>query len=229
MLKVGDKIIITHMEEDCSLKVGDITTVAEKYYLTWTKPFKVYSNNDNRQKIPTDIIIENLNNPTSQIKAGDDVKVIKTHDNRIVKTGTHLTISKVCIITEEGIRIVEDRLGGLLYTDTVVEKYEEPTSNVEPVKTTETFKKFDSEKVDYSLLEPLVVEMYCTVAQMGAKKYGRNNWKQATADDRYRYEAALLRHIMAYKSGEEIDKESGLSHLSHALWNLVAVETLRRK
>jgi hypothetical protein len=97
------------------------------------------------------------------------------------------------------------------------------------VNVSETFKKFDSEKIDYSLLESLVVEMYCTVAQMGAKKYGRNNWKQATADDVYRYEAALLRHIMAYKSGEEIDKESGLSHLSHALWNLVAVETLRRK
>lgn len=93
----------------------------------------------------------------------------------------------------------------------------------------EPFKKFDSGKTDYSLLEPLLVEMYCSVGQMGAKKYGRNNWKQSKKEDMYRYEAALLRHIMAYKSGEKTDPESGLSHLSHALWNLVALETKERE
>jgi hypothetical protein len=99
----------------------------------------------------------------------------------------------------------------------------------EPKERPETFKKFDSGKVDYSLLEPLVVEMYCTVAQMGANKYGRNNWKQSKKEDMYRYEAALLRHLMAYKSGEKKDPESGFSHLSHALWNLVALETKERE
>lgn len=93
----------------------------------------------------------------------------------------------------------------------------------------ESFKKFDNNKIDYSLLEPIVVDMYCTVGQMGAKKYGRNNWKKSKKEDMHRYEAALLRHLMAYKSGEKLDPESGLSHLSHALWNLVALETKERE
>ena len=87
----------------------------------------------------------------------------------------------------------------------------------------EEFKKFDSGKTDYSLFEPTAMQMYCEVAQMGASKYGRENWKKATIADKFRYLAAALRHIMAYMRGEYLDKESGLPHLSHALWNLVAI------
>lgn len=103
-------------------------------------------------------------------------------------------------------------------------------NNISPeVQSNSSFKKFDNGKCDYSLLEPIVVEMYCSVGQMGASKYGRNNWKLSKKEDMHRYEAALLRHLMAYKSGEKKDPESGLSHLSHALWNLVALETKERE
>jgi hypothetical protein len=91
---------------------------------------------------------------------------------------------------------------------------------------TEKFKKFDSEKTDYSLFEPTAMQMYCEVSQMGAVKYGRNNWKQATYDDRFRIQAAVLRHFMAYMSGEMYDQESGKSHLSHALWGLTTIRYL---
>jgi len=94
----------------------------------------------------------------------------------------------------------------------------------------EKFKKFDSGKTDYSLFEPSVMQMYCEVAQMGAAKYGRNNWKKASGEtDSNRYLAAALRHLMAHMSGELHDKESGLPHLSHALWNIAAVQYVRNK
>jgi hypothetical protein len=91
------------------------------------------------------------------------------------------------------------------------------------------FKKFDNGKCDYSLLEPLVVDLYCKVAQMGAAKYSRDNWKNMTLEDENRIMGALLRHLMAYKSGELNDQESGLSHLAHVIWNVVAIAYIKKR
>lgn len=84
------------------------------------------------------------------------------------------------------------------------------------------FKKEDREKIDLSLFEPLLMEVYCRVADMGAKKYGRNNWKNAKIEDYIRYVAAGRRHQLAADRGEMYDKESGIPHRYHALWNLFA-------
>jgi len=48
----------------------------------------------------------------------------------------------------------------------------------------------------------------------GAKKYEDYNWLRGTAWSRYY--AALMRHMLAWWGGEDLDDESGLSHLSHA-------------
>lgn len=53
------------------------------------------------------------------------------------------------------------------------------------------------------------------VLSHGADKYGKRNWRvdpiKATT-----YEAAILRHFMAYfYDGEDIDPDSGLNHLYH--------------
>jgi len=228
MIKVGDYVRVVNPGKFITVNVGDVFQAVLKYYIATCGSFEYRFIEDVNFELDIDTLkIEHINGPKLEIRAGDMVKIVKTYMGSDVKLEDIFTVKTVKILTNKGLETVEDRLDGFLDTDIVVEKYEESVK--EEVNMSETFKKFDSEKIDYSLLEPLVVEMYCTVAQMGAKKYGRNNWKQAKADDCYRYEAALLRHIMAYKSGEEIDKESGLSHLSHALWNLVAVETLRRK
>ncbi len=90
---------------------------------------------------------------------------------------------------------------------------------------TKEFKKFDSEKPDYSLLEPLAVEMYVEASQYGAKKYGRNNWKNMETKDCYRLVGAALRHfVKEFMTGNYLDSESGKSHLSHTLWQLVTLE-----
>lgn len=55
------------------------------------------------------------------------------------------------------------------------------------------------------------------IMSFGAQKYGEENWKNC--EDTQRYKAALLRHVLAYLSGEIVDPESGKSHLSHICCN----------
>ena len=48
----------------------------------------------------------------------------------------------------------------------------------------------------------------------GAEKYEDRNWEKGV--DYNKYYGALLRHIFAWWNGEELDPETGLSHLYHA-------------
>jgi hypothetical protein len=146
MLKVGDTIIVVHAGKKSPLKVGDITTVKDKGYTIPFEEFMVYSDNDNRQEKLKDIIVEKRNYPKSQIKAGDSVEVIGTYDNWIIKTGTFVNITKVWIITNEGWEAVEDRLGGFLLNDTIVEKYKEPTSKIKTKKPHNKYQGWDTFK-----------------------------------------------------------------------------------
>lgn len=76
--------------------------------------------------------------------------------------------------------------------------------------------KFDSEKIDWSLLEPMlpILESTVKVLMYGEKKYSRNNWKKVRPTRRYY--AALVRHLN-WNRIEYLDPESGLPHLSHAM------------
>ena len=60
------------------------------------------------------------------------------------------------------------------------------------------------------------------VGTFGCSKYGEGNW-QYLENAKERYFDALFRHLFLYMRGEETDKESGLKHLSHALWNLTSI------
>ena len=48
----------------------------------------------------------------------------------------------------------------------------------------------------------------------GADKYGIFNWRESTIN-LSTYEAAILRHLLAWAQGEDIDHDSGLNHLTH--------------
>lgn len=50
----------------------------------------------------------------------------------------------------------------------------------------------------------------------GAKIYGDNNWKNVDKDLFY---AALMRHIIEWRTGNLVDKDSGLNPLAHVLAN----------
>lgn len=80
------------------------------------------------------------------------------------------------------------------------------------------FMKFDTGKLQYSLIPSVALEELAKVLGYGAKKYKANNWKNV--DDKSRYVDALYRHLEAWRSGKSVDHESGLSHLSHAITNI---------
>jgi len=72
-----------------------------------------------------------------------------------------------------------------------------------------------SVKPDLSLLLPTAEIQEARVMSLGANKYGRYNWrmKRITASA---YIAACRRHLMQWADGEDVDSESGMSHLAHA-------------
>ena|ERR1700682_4855695 len=74
--------------------------------------------------------------------------------------------------------------------------------------------KHDSGKVRMDLLSPIALEEIAKVMTYGAKKYGDNNWRGGLAWSRV--VGALLRHVFSWIKREEIDSETGLSHLAHA-------------
>lgn len=85
--------------------------------------------------------------------------------------------------------------------------------------------KFDQEKPDWSLLPVQPIEDTVKVLTFGAKKYSRDNWKRVpNAGDRYY--AAAMRHLIAWRKGEKLDEETGLSHLSHCICCLIFLHEL---
>ena len=77
-------------------------------------------------------------------------------------------------------------------------------------------RKFDGGKLEYGLLPPLALEETVKVLTFGAQKYERDNWKKVP-DSKRRYFDAMERHIWAYKKGEQMDPESGIHPLAHAM------------
>ncbi len=74
--------------------------------------------------------------------------------------------------------------------------------------------KHDQGKAPISLIARSALEEEAQVMAFGAKKYGRDNWRQGLAWSRC--VDASLRHIIAFADGEDKDPETGLSHLAHA-------------
>lgn len=78
-----------------------------------------------------------------------------------------------------------------------------------------TGQKFDQGKVRMDLIPFAPLEQIAKVLTYGAQKYAPDQW-MLVPDAIPRYEAAMLRHITAYKKGEVNDPETGLPHLAHA-------------
>lgn len=75
-------------------------------------------------------------------------------------------------------------------------------------------KKFDTGKAPMSLIPSDALDEIAKVLDFGKKKYAAHNWRKGM--EWSRLIDATLRHVNAWKEGEEKDAESGLSHLAHA-------------
>lgn len=70
---------------------------------------------------------------------------------------------------------------------------------------------------------PVVVLAELGVAMMeGARKYGRHNYRAADIRASVYFDA-VMRHMMAWFEGEDIDPDSGLSHVTKAIASLVVL------
>lgn len=114
---------------------------------------------------------------------------------------------------------LNSELGGVVdeYRDIL---YIGEAGKVKRIKETDTDQsaKADKGKLELSLVNPELVKAVAEVRMYGTKKYGDSeNWRKVEPK---RYVDALYRHLLAYIEGNEVDEESGLSHLSHMACNI---------
>mgnify|MGYP003627303419 FL=1 len=81
------------------------------------------------------------------------------------------------------------------------------------------FKKNDGGKPRWTMVPFVAVDKVVGVLEYGAGKYGKDNWKKGC--DYSRLMDATMRHLMAWWNHEELDTESGKSHLAHAACNIL--------
>lgn len=74
--------------------------------------------------------------------------------------------------------------------------------------------KADSSKPNISLVPTKALEEITKAFDYGAKKYSPYNW--AKGFTWRRLIDATYRHINAFNGGEDVDPETGLSHIAHA-------------
>lgn len=86
--------------------------------------------------------------------------------------------------------------------------------------------KFDSGKSPIHLVPTKCVTDAARVFGFGAAKYGENNWRHDLNNMPFsRHYGSIMRHLLAWHSGEDIDPESGLPHLDHALTQIMILKT----
>lgn len=71
-----------------------------------------------------------------------------------------------------------------------------------------------AKKCPLGLIPPYAMEQTAWVHKLGAVKYGPYNWRK-TGVCASTYVHAIMRHLNAWRDGEDLDPESGISHIAH--------------
>lgn len=89
--------------------------------------------------------------------------------------------------------------------------------------------KYDNDKPRLELIDPLFTEELARILTFGAKKYESENWRKGIKYTRII--ASIKRHILEFEKGNNLDNETGLSHVVHAACNTMFLYwyTLNRK
>jgi hypothetical protein len=78
-------------------------------------------------------------------------------------------------------------------------------------------------KCPLELMPPQFTEGVAAVLKFGARKYAANNWMRGMSWETVA--GGILRHVTAFRRGEELDPESGLPHLDHAACGVMFLRT----
>lgn len=80
---------------------------------------------------------------------------------------------------------------------------------------------YDSGKPRVDLVPSSLVLAVAKVCEFGIQKYAERNWEAGIAFTKLLGSAE--RHLLEWKDCRDVDPESGLNHLHHAAWNLMAI------
>ena len=69
-------------------------------------------------------------------------------------------------------------------------------------------------KAPMHLIPPYALEQTAWVHKLGSEKYGAYNWRK-TGVCATTYVSAIIRHLDAWRDGQDMDPESGISHIAH--------------
>ena len=82
--------------------------------------------------------------------------------------------------------------------------------------------KYDSQKPPIHLIPPEIIAGMADTLRFGAEKYGEHNWRDDMKETKWgRTYSSTMRHLLSFWDGEDLDPESGLNHLDHALTQLM--------
>lgn len=87
------------------------------------------------------------------------------------------------------------------------------------------YMKLDYGKPRVDLIPAIPLLELGKLFQYGAEKYSANRWREGMPWSRV--SAALFRHYLKWMAGEDIDPETGLSHVTAIAWNAVVLEEYR--
>lgn len=146
----------------------------------------------------------------------DNISFVESYDNPEDANKVYATIVELVNELNGELDGVVDENGDLLYIGEAgkVKKARVPKQATDNDQSA----KADKGKLELSLVNPELVKAVAGVRMYGAEKYGDSeNWRKVEPK---RYVDALYRHLLAYIEGNEVDEESGLSHLAHMACNI---------
>lgn len=106
------------------------------------------------------------------------------------------------------------------------ERLSKPEGNMDG-QTLITGVKKDEGKPRWELVPFDAIRGVVEILTFGAKKYAARNWERGIAYGRVF--GAIMRHLTAWWGGENLDPESGKSHLDHAMCELMFLSAYEKR
>lgn len=153
-------------------------------------------------------------------KMREEIALLVTRQKGIKQQIRELVYLNRCNALDVMITNTRTSINPILTTDFVDKIVNTGQTGVGDVNGTEkgTAARFNGGKPDLSLIPLNTLHDEARVWMYGAQKYSRNNWKRGMQWSIPL--ACALRHIGYWQDGEDLDQESGLPHLAHAMCNL---------